>query len=268
MEGPVLWGVHTGGQTKEAHPQRGGTNRHAVAPTLTDRRERTRHIAPVSCSSSSEHSYGPPLGLCYWRLFFSVCFHFLFIYLFICQWGGQDCDSVCKRGVEGYNWEQRGRIVAPSYDLEVKTSALGGPLSELLGALSADFNKNTKKNSPIRAPGWTADANVKDSVFSESFSTPHQAHCTTWQLQEAPPLPPLLWLIYHDMKENSNKSTEWPIIIFSQMQFHTVISLTDTPSYFSSLFHSSFYFLLSLCSCHDKCQTFSKEEFFCFFFSW
>lgn len=40
--------------------------------------------------------------------------------------------SLCARGgVEGYNLEHRGSFVSPSYDLEVKTSALGGPLSEL-----------------------------------------------------------------------------------------------------------------------------------------
>lgn len=57
--------------------------------------------------------------------------------------------SLCARGgVEGYNLEHRGSFVSPSYDLEVKTSALGGPLSELLGALNADFNKNTQKEFP------------------------------------------------------------------------------------------------------------------------
>lgn len=129
-------------ELRGARSQR-STNRHTVAPTLTDHREWTRRIEPVSCSNSAERLRSSPLGLYYWRLFFSASV------LFFGVGRAKLWVSMCVRGgVEGYNWEHRGSLVSPSYDLEVKTSALGGPLSELLGAHSADFNKNTQKEFP------------------------------------------------------------------------------------------------------------------------
>lgn len=159
----------------EADPQRRSTNCHAVAPTLTDRREWTCRIEPVSCSSSAEWSRSPPPGRYYGRLLFSASVLFF--------WVGKEGLQICVR--EGV---LRGIIEstegASSLHLMIwrwRQAPSGAPCQSFWARSVQTSIKTHKKNSPTRAPGWIADANVKDSVFCESFSTRPWALYTTWQ---------------------------------------------------------------------------------------
>lgn len=123
--------------------------------------------------------------------------------------------------------------------------------------------KTHKKNSPTRAPGWIADANVKDSVFFESFSTRPWALSAQRDNNRKPPS--VLLIVKKKQKLQKKKNPECRITFFflSHVQFHTSITLCHSsiflfPSHLSLLFS----FLLSLYSCHDKCQTQSFRRLF------
>lgn len=159
------------------------TNRHTVAPTLTDHREWTRRIEPVSCSNSAERLRSPPLGLYYWRLFFSASV------LFFGVGRAKLWVSMCVRGVlRGIIESTEG---ASSLHLMIwrwRQAPSGAPCQSFWAHTAQTSIKTHKKNSPTRAPGWIADANVKDSAFCESFSTqPWALHNMT--VGEKPPLP-------------------------------------------------------------------------------
>lgn len=116
---------------------------------------------------------------------FLLCLRFIFL-----GWGGQSCEWVCV-------WEGvlRGIIEstegASSLHLMIwrwRQAPSGAPCQSFWAHTAQTSIKTHKKNSPTRAPGWIADANVKDSAFCESFSTqPWALHNVT--MGEKPPLP-------------------------------------------------------------------------------
>lgn len=123
----------------------------------------------------------------YWRLFFSASVLFFWVgraELWVCVREGvlrgiiESTEGASSLHLMIWRWRQ-----APS----------GAPCQSFWARSVQTSIKTHKKNSPTRAPGWIADANVKDSVFCESFSTqPWALHKVTIRGNPLPPCHPIL----------------------------------------------------------------------------